>query len=256
MKPKNSLLVLIGVLLIGAVGYGVYDFVLGPTLQPSSTMTPIPIVTIEPQVTEAMPAPEMTQPVVEMPSATAEDMAASPSEIVFRIVPEESQASFNIYEELRGSPKDVIGSTDQVSGEILVNLDDLSQSQVGMIQVNARALATDDQRRNQAIRNRILMTDSYEFITFKPLEIIGLSGKGEVGQTYQFQIKGELTIRDVTQLVTFDVELTAESLERVSGMATAVVRYKDFGIVVPDVPFVANVGDEVKLELKFVAVSE
>jgi hypothetical protein len=53
----------------------------------------------------------------------------------------------------------VIGITDQVAGEASVNLADLSQTRLGVILVNARTLATDQDRRNQAIRNRILQTD-------------------------------------------------------------------------------------------------
>lgn len=116
-------------------------------------------------------------------------------------MPEESEVRFTIYEELRGQPKDVVGVSDQVAGEIAVLPGDLSALQVGTIQVNARTLVTDESQRNQAIRNRILNTDTYEFITFTPTEIIGLSGSGELGQTVTFQVAGDMTIRNVTRPV-------------------------------------------------------
>lgn len=254
MNQRRLLWILVVLVLAGAVGYGLYDFVLGPTLQPSTTMTavPLPVKTNTAQPVETQ-SPPTEQPVEETATVQAASSAGGGIS-VFQIVSEESQASFTIFEELRGSPKNVVGTSNLVSGEIAVNLEDLSQTQVGVIQINARAFATDDNRRNQAIRNRILFTDQYEFVTFTPKEIIGLSGKGVAGQTYTFQIVGDLTIRDVTQSVTFDVTVTAESDTRLTGTATSLIRRSDFGIIVPDVPFVANVADEVKLDLKFTAV--
>ena len=40
---------------------------------------------------------------------------------------------------------------------------ELSTAKIGVVLVNARALVTDNDRRNQAIRNLILNTDSLQF---------------------------------------------------------------------------------------------
>ncbi len=173
---------------------------------------------------------------------------------VYQIDQAQSQASFTIYELLRGSPKNVVGTTSQVAGEVAVDLSDLSTAQAGEILINARTLATDDDRRNGAIRNRILFTDQYEYVSFKPTQVSGLSGSAAPGQAYTFQISGDLTIRDVTQPVTFDVTVTVESPERLVGTAKTTIRRADYGINIPSVPFVANVGDDVALEIQFVLV--
>jgi polyisoprenoid-binding protein YceI len=158
-----------------------------------------------------------------------------------------------IYEDLRGQPKDVIGTTDQVAGEIALDKSDLSATQVGVIQVNARTLVTDDDRRNQAIRNRILNTDNYEFITFTPTEISGLEGTAAVGQEFTFQITGDLTIRDVTKPVVFDVTAQLVSEDQLTARAETKIQRGDFNLVIPSVPFVANVGEEIALEINLVA---
>ena len=131
--------------------------------------------------------------------------------VKYQISQDESQVRFNIYEQLRGQPKDVIGVSNQIAGQVAVDLNDLSTAQIGEIVINARTLETDDSRRNQAIRNRILFTDQYEFINFKPTQISGLSGSAAPGQSFTFQVTGDLTIKDVTKPVTFDVTVMVES---------------------------------------------
>lgn len=197
------------------------------------------------------------------PAATAADAqptaapaAAAPAgETIFEIVPEESQVRFVIDEVLNNAPTTVVGVTNQVAGQIAVDPSDPTRSRVGVIQVNARTLATDNDFRNRAIANRILTTDQYEFITFEPTTISGLPSAGEVGQPYSFQLTGDLTIRDVTREVTFDVTVTPVAADRIEGTAVSTVRYADFGLTIPSVPSVASVEDEVRLELEFVATA-
>lgn len=195
-------------------------------------------------------APE-TQEAVSAEDAPEEEGSASP--IIFEIVPAESQARFLIDEVLRGSPITVVGATDQVAGQLALSPTDLSSAQVGIIQVNARTLATDNDFRNRAIKNRILLTDNHEFVTFTPTEVLGLPATGSEGETYSFQIVGDLTVTDVTRPVTFDVVATAASETRIEGTASTAFLYTDFGLFIPDAPAVDTVDDEVRLELEFVA---
>jgi polyisoprenoid-binding protein YceI len=185
-------------------------------------------------------------------TATAEAEAAS-APVVMQIVQAESEARFIIDEVLNNAPKTVVGTTEQVAGEIAINPSDPSQSRVGVIQVNARTLVTDNDFRNRAIKNQILQTDQYEFVTFTPREIVGLPQSGEVGQSYTFQIVGDLTIRDVSREVTFDVTVTPVSESRVEGTASATILYADYGITIPQVRQVASVDEDVRLEIDFVA---
>jgi len=146
-----------------------------------------------------------------------------------------------------------VGATDQVAGQLTAIPNDLSVTQVGAIQVNARTLATDNEFRNRAIKNQILRTNDHEFVTFTPTEVIGLPENGTVGETYTFQIIGDLRVTDVTQPVTFDVVATATSERRIEGTATTAFPYTDFELFIPDSPAVDTVDDVVRLELEFVA---
>jgi len=107
-------------------------------------------------------------------AATASDAAtASTSAVTLQMIQAESEARFVIDEVLNDAPKTVIGTTDQVAGEIAINPQDPTQTRVGVIQVDARALTTDSEFRNRAIKNQILETDQYEYVTFAPTKISG-----------------------------------------------------------------------------------
>ena len=200
-------------------------------------------------------------PVAEAGAAVEEAASTEAARpLIFEIVPEESEARFIINEVLNGAPKTVVGVTNQVAGQIAVDLETPANTRIGVIQVNARTLATDNGMRNRTISNRILMTNDYEYITFAPTAIEGLpeavddaGAAGMVGETMQLQITGDLTVRDVTRQVTFTAQVTPVSETRLEGTASTVIRYADFGITIPQVPSVTGVDEEVTLEIDFVA---
>jgi polyisoprenoid-binding protein YceI len=201
--------------------------------------------------TEAVAATEPTAAPTEAPTATTAAPAGTAT--TFTIDPAASQVRFQLDEDLRGERKTVVGSTDQVAGQLSINLFDLNQTRVGIIQINARALTTDNNFRNRAIQNEILDTGQYEFITFTPTGIEGLPAGAAVGQTVSFNLVGDLTIRDVTLPATFAVEATVVSDTQIAGAATAVINRADFGLQIPSVPNVANVEEEVELYIDFTA---
>jgi len=272
MQNKNILL-MGAVALIAIIGGGwwAYDFLQGDTEAASGPITAIPVTvnTVAPATvaaaTEALAStrePTIAEATSALPDPTTEPTAAvvsaaqsSGSVVVLQISQEQSEARFTISEELNGQPKTVVGTTNQVAGELALDLSDLSTAQVGVIQVNARTFVTDSDRRDRAIRNFILETDQYEFITFTPTQVTGLSGPAQPGQPFTFQIAGDLTIRGVTQPVVFDVTVQGEATARLTGTATAVVKRGDYNLTIPSVPNVANVGEEVTLEIDFVAES-
>ncbi len=212
------------------------------------------------EATEA-PAEPMDEPTAAPAEATTEPAAAPTEEPaapagaaqVFTIDSAASQVRFQLDEDLRGQRTTVVGTTDQVAGQISVNLADLSQTQVGIIQINARTLATDNNFRNRAIQNEILDTGDFEFITFTPTAVEGLPASATIGEAISFSIVGDLTIRDITMPATFNVEATAVSETQITGTATATVNRTDFGLQIPSVPNVANVEEEVELYIDFTA---
>ncbi|HEY0606901.1 MAG TPA: YceI family protein [Herpetosiphonaceae bacterium] len=235
------------ILIFGSLAYSTFR---APE-QASAPIAAIPVASATAQPTAAA-----SSAATSTEAGTSDSAAATGSAITAQIVQGESEARFVIDEVLNNAPKTVVGTTDQVAGEIVVDPQDPSKTQIGTIQVNARTLVTDSEFRDRAIKNQILSTDQYEMITFTPTEIVGLPEDGTVGQSYSFQIVGDLTIRDVTKQVTFEVTAMPASETRLEGTAQTTITYADWGITIPQVRQVASVSDAVRLEIDFVAVAQ
>jgi len=212
-----------------------------PTTAPSPTTAAPP--TKPPAATETLPAT----------TATTAAPASGPI-VTFVLDGAGTQARFLIDEILRGSPNTVTGATSQVAGEIQIDLGSPVEAVVSPIQVEAGSLATDSNLRDRAIRNFILQTSQFPQVVFTPTSVEGLPEAAVVGQALTFTVTGDLTIRDVSRPVTFSVTLTPESDAWLTGLASATILRSDFGLTIPSVPSVADVSQEVKLELEFVAV--
>ncbi len=239
MSRKTLTIVAIAVIIIGIVAAAALAYAfLRPTEEASGPIEALSISgDAEPTDEEALePEPAGSRP------------------ILFEISQSESQARFILGEVLRGEPNSLVGSTDQVAAEILFDPADPEATQVGTILVNARTLATDDNRRNRAMGNQILYTDRFEFISFSPTSISGLPDAVTFGDSVILQITGDLTIRGLTNVATFEVVVIPVSAERLEGRASTTVMRGDYGLTIPNVPFVANVDEEVLLELDFVAL--
>jgi polyisoprenoid-binding protein YceI len=242
---NRNLLAALGVVAVIALGGAAWFFTQGDA-EPTTEVTAPPIAT--PQTTEAPGTTEAT-------SSETTEVADDPTISTSFEMTEASSATFRIDEELRGSPVTVVGTSGIVLGRIEIDPDDLSNSQIGEILINARDFETDSGLRNRAIRGPILDTDIFEFISFVPSSIEGLEGSASVGDELTFTVSGDLTIRDVTQPVTFDVTAVLASDSTIEGTATTVVERGPFDLVIPSVPSVANVAEEVPLSLDFVAES-
>jgi polyisoprenoid-binding protein YceI len=190
-------------------------------------------------------------------TAPTEEVAAATALVVFDIVSAESEARFLLDEDLRGERITVIGTTDQVAGQIAVDFANPSASEVGVIRINMRTIATDNEFRNRAIRGQILQSaqDQFEFAEFTPTALSGMPDSVAFGEPFSFQITGDLKIRDVINEVTFDVTVTPASETRIAGAARAVITRESYGLTIPSVPGVANIEEEIEIELEFVATA-
>lgn len=178
--------------------------------------------------------------------------------VVFSIVAEQSDVSFTLEEDLRGVRTTVIGTTSEVGGTINVDMANPSASTIGTIVVNARTLATDNDFRNRALRSDILKTaqDDFEFIIFEPTSLGNFSSESvSIGDSFTFDITGNLTITGVTQSAIFNATVTVDNDTQISGSATTNVLRSDYGLTIPNVRAVANVTDDVDLAINFVATA-
>lgn len=252
MKKTLYKSVLISLLILVSVG------ACGLLREPESASAPIEATPLSTEMIEPTSPEDVVQTeVVEVETEGEGNLESSaPGEArLFTVSQAESEVRFELDEDLRGQRNTVVGITDQVAGEIRVDMADLSTAQVGVMQINARTLLTDNSFRNRAIQNEILDTGEFEFITFAPVAIEGLPESVSLGEEITFTIEGDLTIRDITQPVVFSVVAKADSENQISGTATAVVQRADFDLNIPSVPNVANVEEEVELYIDFVAIA-
>jgi polyisoprenoid-binding protein YceI len=189
-------------------------------------------------------------------AVTAPALKPSGTGKLFEIDSDKSEVRFIIDEVLIGQPKSVVGKTNQVAGEFVIDFQNPAQSQLGLIRINVRTLATDNEFRNKALRGQILQSvkPEYEFATFVPTALKGLPTTLTLGQSVSFQIVGKLTLRDVTREVTFDATVTPVSSDLVSGTAKTTISRGDFKLQIPEAPGVANVSENVRLEIDFAAL--
>jgi polyisoprenoid-binding protein YceI len=225
-----------------------------PPQSPAPAATPTPAATAAPTPSPAAaaatpaPAPEPTAPVQLTPSTDGQA-------VLYRFGSGDGQASFAIDEILNNAPFTAVGITDEVAGDLIIDWSNPANSQLGTIVINARTLETDNPFRDRAIRNSVLESgqDEYEFITFAPTQLRGLPASVAVGETVEFEVVGDLTIREITLSTVWAASVTLNSQDQVSASASVEVLRSDFDLQIPSVPRVAGVDDDVLLTIEFSA---
>lgn len=262
------ILVVVLALLLAACGQD------AETTQPAEVEAPIAEATSAPEPTEVpseTPTEVPTEEAVAEESAEGDDAAATAAPtavaadevatstagpLTFVIDAARSEVRFVIDEVLRGQPTTVTGVNSDVNGELLVDPSNPDATEIGVLTIGAGTFVTDNNQRNGAIRRFILQSGDHPTITFAPTQITDMPDVVAVGDTLSFQVTGDLTIRDATNSVTFDLTavVVSESELQLSG-STQILR-EDYSISIPRVPFVASVEEEVILELDLVATAQ
>lgn len=202
---------IITIAVLAVVGYAVYAYAVRPIAPPTQDIN---------EVSPKLPA-------------------GSATSSVYRISQEKSLVTFEMNELLNNKPKLVIGTTTQIAGDIAL-ID--GKMKLGGLAINAKSFVTDNENRNRAIVNLILKSNKgeNEFITFKPQTY---SNWEVSGGRMAFDVTGDLTISGVTKPVTFNVDSTVTE-GSIKGKAKTRIKRSDFGLVIPNLSFIANVDDE------------
>ncbi|MDH4307882.1 MAG: YceI family protein [Acidimicrobiia bacterium] len=220
--------------------------VTAPTLPPDTTPE-----TTAPATATTLASSNST----EVPDTTAvpdTTVAIAAGPVTFELM-DASLVTFEIDEVLNGSDKRVVATNPEVAAQIRVDPSDLASAEIGTVVIGAQTFETDSNNRNRAIRGPILDSNDFPTIQFVPTAVEGLSGAAAVGDLLEFTITGDLTIRDITQPVTFTVSAALTDAATIEGTAEATVSRDAFGLTIPSVAAVASVEDEVLLKIDFVA---
>jgi polyisoprenoid-binding protein YceI len=172
---------------------------------------------------------------------------------VVTIDPQNSEARYRVREQLvkNDLPNDAVGRTKQISGSITIKPDGTIDSARSKIVVNLASLQTDRSMRDNFVRRNVLQTSQYPEATFVPTQVFSLAWPLPQSGPVTFKLTGDLTIRDVTKPVTWDVSGNIQNGQnaQASGLATTSFKFEDFNLQQPQVPVVLSIVDNITLEV-------
>ena len=211
-------------------------------------------------------APSVTATLAVVPTAVETAVAVEPTVMPaalpasvgkrFKLQPAETVASFSLTEVLYGTLKTVVGTTGEVQGGLVVDFSNPAKTGLDPIEIGAGSFVTDSGRRDGAIRRFILDAANYPLIRYVPQTIGGLPDTVKPGDKLTLSVLGDLTIMDTTRQETFALAVLVASEQRLEGVASVTVLRSNYGLSIPSFPFLADVADEVVLEIRFVAAPE
>jgi polyisoprenoid-binding protein YceI len=174
----------------------------------------------------------------------------------FRIVPDQSEASYEVQEKFvqLPAPTKAVGRTNTIDGEFQLQMGDSPVLQSNHFTVDLRTLTSDQARRDRFIREQWLESDRYPIAEFTATRIEQMPGRYVEGQQIPLKITGNMKIRDVTRELTFDTTAVLQG-NTISGTATTFLLMRDFGFDPPSLA-ILSVEDGVNLTVKFTAQAD
>lgn len=171
----------------------------------------------------------------------------------FRVDPAQTTAEYAVREVLLGNDQITRGKTSAVDGEFQLYMQNGKvYIALSNLQVDLSTLTSDSPIRDEAIRKQWLESEKYPKAIFVANDVQGLPLDAVQGQPYNFQVSGNLTIRNISQPATFDVTVTAHP-NSIDGQGTTIIHMKDFGFDPPSVAGQTIVSDPATITIKGVA---
>jgi len=268
--PRWLMWSLLGVLAVVVVGYGAI-FLYAKVLNDSpdeldSTDLDAALQDPEPSDDTSVDTPPTTgatspattaSPVTAAPSTTASPSTTGAPTVDGTTAPADSswattdasELGYRVKEILFGVDADGVGRTNQVDGAITISG---TQVTSGDFTVDVASITSDESRRDGQFRGRIMSTDEFPEATFVLTEPIELGTEPVDGAQVATTATGELTLRGVTNEVTFDVEARLDN-GRIGVLGNIPVVFADYGI---DNPSSGGITTEDNGLLEFVLVFE
>jgi polyisoprenoid-binding protein YceI len=152
-----------------------------------------------------------------------------------------SSAGYRVDEVLNGADVTVAGTTDQVSGTVVVKDGDLTPAEVA---VDVASISTDSDRRDAYFRDSVMDVGQHPTATVTvtgPVDLPELSGT-----PVTVPVTGDLPVAGATQPVRFELSVV-RTPAGVDASGSIPLTFADFGIEAPDLGFV-SVDDQGSVE--------
>ena len=131
------------------------------------------------------------------PSTTRDGIAGS-----WEATPQ-SQVGYRVKEVIFAQSGEGVGRTSDVTGNLVIDGTTVTEA---TFEVDVRTLKSDESQRDGHVHNRILETAKVPTATFALTQPIELDAVPAVGEVVTKRATGDLTIRDTTKPVTFDLQ--------------------------------------------------
>ena len=180
---------------------------------------------------------------------------------------EGTKARYRVNERLVGVDfgSEAVGTTDAVTGMIVVKADGSIDATKSKITVDMRTFQSDQMFRDMYLGGAVLNTEEFPMLEFVPSRTVGLPHPLPVGTPFEanpavtipsaagFDLIGNMTFHGMTEEVTWNVVSTLTA-DAVAGRATTEVTWDTFGLTKPVIPILASAEDTIRLEIEFRAV--
>jgi polyisoprenoid-binding protein YceI len=163
-----------------------------------------------------------------------------------------SSASYRVTEQFVGInfPNDAVGTSTAVAGAMTIEKDG-SIAPGGKLTVDLRGLKSDQEQRDNYIKQRTFEVDKYPMAEFVPTKIEGIPAmipfQGQTG----FELTGNMTIHGVTKPVTFRGIATFGRDGTIAGRSQTDFTFETFGLAQPKIQRLISVQDKINLEVVF-----
>ncbi|MGA8554119.1 MAG: YceI family protein [Candidatus Acidiferrales bacterium] len=167
-----------------------------------------------------------------------------------------TKATYRVREQLAGISfaTDAVGSTDSVTGSLVLLPDGSFDPAKSKVTIDLRALKSDQDMRDAYVQNRTLETAKFPNAEFVPHKLQGVPSPlpapdRPTGQT-GFQLVGDLTVHGVTKEVTLNGYATYNK-DTVAGHAWTNFTFATFGLTKPTLARLLSVDDKIDLDIEF-----
>ncbi len=249
MEKGQLILWRLGVLIAIGATFSLFAAACSPAVTPvAPTETSAPVV---PSATFAPTLSPTAMHSLAFPTLTASAPVPN-GDLKFVLAPSGNEAHYTVTEQLasRNFPSDAVGTTNQISGQLVISPDGKIDAEQSDLKVNLTNLTSDSRGRDGYIQRNTLQTAQFPSADFIPSGQQGLSIPLPTSGQVTFQLSGNLTIHGVTRPATWDVTAQLQGSQLI-GKATTEFKFEDFGMQPPKAFIVLSVQDNIRLEYDF-----
>ena len=145
----------------------------------------------------------------------------------------------------------VTGSTPEVSGEMQINFAQPDLVESASFTVNMAGLRTDRNLRDEWLQDNAIQTSRFPEAAFTVTSASGLPNSYTEGREISFQLHGDLTVRNMSNQVTFEVTAVLSG-DTIRGTAVRQMQMTDFGIDPPHFANTLTVANDFRIEIDLV----